>query len=920
MCCFIMISFVSAKSNDTTVRIDYWNNVYGNFLIGNNYYWNQMGMTYANNKLAYCLEPGKWITETTYDSYTDFNHKNFSEALKQKLELIAYYGYAYKGHQTMRYYLATQELIWRELGIKEMYWSTEAVHGGERINVQSEINTIQSLIRSHKNLPSFHGMTFTMRSGETQCVEDRNNVFSMFERMTPANHATTMAGNTLCIHADKVGSSPIHFLKHPDSYTVSLLYTKNDSQTIATFGLSSKVTATVYVNVEGYRLHLNKKDADRKENIPSGEASLKGAIYEVTNDSDFLKQMETDEQGQAVMTDLPAGTFTVKEIKASPGYLLDPNAYQITVSKDTGIEVNLDVYEKVIKNKIQLIKVFGDSESGMMQPETAVTFGIYDKNQTLYQEVTTDDRGIATLELPYGSYLVKQHNTKPGYEKVEDFSIHVTNESDRVIPYVLHDARVNARVKISKQDEHGNPIKQKGIQFKIRNLDTGEYVKQKIYYPEESIVEVFETNDRGEVTTIYPLEAGRYQVEEIKAPDGYLRALDPFDFEINEHSIFEQTEQGDLYHIRIKNNRPKGKIKLEKFGEHHQLVQNDTGQYDILVEQELLSGVTFELIAASDIQENETILYKEGEVVERLTTTEGRGTSQALPLGTYCVKEVKTQPGYQLDKKEQCVTLSYQDDQQAVITESLTFINHAIENKITIYKTGEEMKAIKQNKAIYHDCPLAGVVFSLVTDEEMMIDHNLVPKNTVLFTRTTDEEGKIILENLPFGAYRLVEQEVPIGYQKALDQPFTISRYDQDETIVIGNQKKKANLLLIKEDADTKEKIDGAHFKLLNEKEKIIESDFQTRGGVLTLQELEYGTYYLEETKAPSGYMKTSKRYKVVIDGQKKMIQIVVKNHRTILPNTSSLTKLLIWMFGGALAIGTFCLLISLWLKHHRYE
>lgn len=915
-----MIGFVSAKPNDTTVRIDYWNNVYGNFLIGNNYYWNQMGLTYANNKLAYCLEPGKWITETTYDSYTDFNHKNFSEALKQKLELIAYYGYEYKGHQTMRYYLATQELIWRELGIKEMYWSTGAVHGGDRINVQSEINTIQSLISSHKNLPSFHGMTFTMRSGETQCVEDRNKVFSAFERMIPSNHATTMAGNTLCIHADKVGSSPIHFLKNPDSYAVSLLYTKNDSQTIATFGLSSKITTTVYVNVEGYRLHLNKKDADQKENIPSGDASLKGAIYEVTNNSDFLKRMETDEQGQAVMTDLPAGTFTVKEVKASPGYQLDPTAYQITVSKDTGLEVNLDVYEKVIKNKIQLIKVFGDSGSGMMQPETEVTFGIYDKNETLYQEVTTDDRGIATVELPYGSYLVKQHNTKPGYEKVEDFSIHVTDQSDRVIPYVLHDAKVKARVKIIKQDEHGNPIKQKGIQFKIRNLDTGEYVKQKVYYPEESIVEVFETNGHGEVTTIYPLEAGRYQVEEVKAPDGYLRATEPFPFEINEHSTFAETEQGDVYYLRIKNVRPKGQIHIEKYGERHQLVQNDMGQYDSLVERVLLSNVTFELVAANDIVENGTVIYKADEVVERLVTTEGVVTSREIPLGTYCVKEVETQPGYQLDENEKCVTLSYQDDHQTLIRESLTFTNEALENKITIYKTGEIMEGIKHNNVIYHDRPLAGVVFALVTEEDMMINQKMVSKNTILFTRTTDEEGKIILENLPLGTYRLVEQETPPGYQKALDRTFTISHYDQTETITIVNQKKKANLLIVKEDADTKEKIDGAHFKLVNEKEKLIVSDLQTQGGILTIQGLEYGTYYLEETKAPSGYMKEKKRYKVNINGQTEMVQVVVKNHQTILPNTSSLTKLLVWMVGGSLGIGTVCLLISFWLKRHRYE
>lgn len=915
--CLFLISVVHAASNDTTVRIDYWDNVYGNFLIGDQYYWNQMGITYANDKLAYCLEPGKWITESTYDSYTDFNVKHFSEELKQKLELIAYYGYEYKGHQTKEYYLATQELIWRELGITDMYWSTASVHGGDRIYVENEMNTIRSLIASHHNMPSFHNKTYEMRSREELRLEDTNGVFHEYELLPPAPHGTSLAGNHLTITANQVGNTTLSFLRNPDAYRVSLLYTKHDSQAIATFGLSNKVIANVNVKVTGYSLELHKKDFDHKNEIPSGDATLKGAVYQVTDNLMFLKTMETDEKGYARMDDMPAGTYEVKELQASTGYEIDSKTYTIRVGIDTALQVGLDVYEKVIENEIELIKVMSNGETGIMEPEEDITFGIYTKDNVLVKEVTTNVHGTAKIKLPYGNYIVRQLSTTPNYEKVEDFEISVSEKTAEPIRYVMNDAPVQAKIKIKKQDEYENPIKQKGIIFKIRNIDTGEYVKQKVDYPEEKVIEEFITNEEGEVITSYPLEAGHYEIEEVKAPVGYLRPEYHETFILDENTVLDKTETGNLFVIAITNYRPKGQIMLWKYGRTTSLVKNEAGMYDQVIQEELLNGVTFELYAGKDITQNDTLLYRKGEMVGEFTTENGIITTPELPLGTYCMREVSSLPGYEIDQQAQCVTLEYQDTDTKLVYGNLTFVNEKKINQVIIQKYGEEMTTIENGKGVYQKIPLANVAFSVIADEDIQNDGTTISKNTVLYERVTDEDGIIILEQLPIGKYRLHEKKTPVGYHKMNDVKFLVTNEKAVEKVEVTNERKKGTITVMKVDSDTNTPIDGAQFKLYHKDKNILDERIETVGGMLKLENIAFDTYYLEEIKAPIGYIKEEAEKKIQVKNEV-MQPILFGNHKSMLPNTSSINRLLYFITGILLTICSFSFLISFFLKKYH--
>ena len=76
-------------------------------------------------------------------------------------------------------------------------------------------------------------------------------------------------------------------------------------------------------------IRLQKSDKETGGQ-PAGDGTLKGAKYEIYNrKGEKVDTLVTDEQGKAQSKELALGTYTVKEVLASVGYVKDPETYPL---------------------------------------------------------------------------------------------------------------------------------------------------------------------------------------------------------------------------------------------------------------------------------------------------------------------------------------------------------------------------------------------------------------------------------------------------------------------------------------------------------------------------------------------------------------------------------------------------------------
>ena len=126
----------------------------------------------------------------------------------------------------------------------------------------------------------------------------------------------------------------------------------------------------------------------------------------------------------------------------------------------------------------------------------------------------------------------------------------------------------------------------------------------------------------------------------------------------------------------------------------------------------------------------------------------------------------------------------------------------------------------------------------------------------------------------------------PILYGKApssnlQDYALTASTYEDGTGEVQDNyNKNKTKLIIVKQDEETKEKLQGVEFQLLDENKNVIYSNLQTDGnGMVKIENLLPGTYYIKEARTIDGYEIYENLIKVNIALQEE-ITITVNNHK----------------------------------------
>ncbi|MHC5552080.1 MSCRAMM family protein [Carnobacterium maltaromaticum] len=159
-------------------------------------------------------------------------------------------------------------------------------------------------------------------------------------------------------------------------------------------------------------------------------------------------------------------------------------------------------------------------------------------------------------------------------------------------------------------------------------------------------------------------------------------------------------------------------------------------------------------------------------------------------------------------------------------------------------------------------------------------------------TILTNEDGKGTALDLLYGSYTLEETKAPIGY--TLDEtPYPFEINDSEKVINLGevtNQKimlpaPTGSIEFIKVDSETKAPLANAEFVIKDGEGNIVQTILTDEDGKGTALDLLYGSYTLEETKAPIGYTLDETPYPFEINDSEKAINLgEVTNQKIMLP------------------------------------
>lgn len=503
----------------------------------------------------------------------------------------------------------------------------------------------------------------------------------------------------------------------------------------------NKITEKSFHNVlKKFTVTVTK--ADNETYSAQGDATLSGAVYGIYDGDKLIDKYTTDANGNFTTKEYVCGdNWTLREITASEGYLLDETVYKFGAeSKNYTVESNtlsMNVTEQVIKGNIAIIKHSDDGSTQIEHPEVGAEFqvylksaGSYDKAKETEQDtLVCDKNGFAqTKDLPYGTYTVHQTKGAEGRDFISDFDV-VINTDGQTYRYLINNANFESYVKVIKKDaETGKTIPYAGAGFKIYDPD-GKLVTMTYTYPTPTTIDTFYTDAHGSLITPERLPYGKgYTLVEVQAPYGYVIDRNPVSFDITTDTA---KEDGGItvVVIEVENKPIRGTIVGKKIDE----------------DGFTISGAVFGLF-----KENETEFTEETALMTSTSNEIGVFGFKNVPYGKWIVRELKSPPSFKLNPTVYKVN----------VMEDGEIIELIVENKF-ILGSVKVIKVAEDNP----EAQLSGAIFELYVDVDGNKEFN--PEIDILIGELKEDEvGVYIMNDLRYNGYFIHEKSAPGGYTK----------------------------------------------------------------------------------------------------------------------------------------------------------
>ncbi|WP_144476322.1 SpaA isopeptide-forming pilin-related protein [Bacillus thuringiensis] len=670
------------------------------------------------------------------------------------------------------------------------------------------------------------------------------------------------------------------------------------------FEITKGMTTVLSLKVENEQLdkgsvEITKVDKDNKK-------ALKGVVFEVQDEAGtVVKEVKTDKDGKAKISDLSVGKYKLVEKESLPGYkkLTDPVLFEIKKGMTEVLSLKIE-NEMVDTGNVEITKIDKDNKA----PLAGVTFIVQDEKGNEVTKVTTDKDGKANVsDLPVGKYELVEVESLPGYKKLEKpVSFEIKKGMTEVLSLKVENEMVDTgNVEITKIDKDSKaPLE--NVVFEIRDS-------------KGKVVAKVKTDKEGKAN-VSDLPIGKYELVEVETPAEYKPLEKPVSFEIEKGRVTalkltvenELVDTGNVEITKVdKENKDAladavfeiqdaagqvvAKITTDKKGQA-QVTNLSVGTYKLVevkapkgykqlvdpiafqiekgmtkslaltVENEMLDKGNVEVTKVDKDSQKvlEGVVFEvqddKGKVVTEVTTDkDGKANVSDLSVGKYKLVETKSLPGYK--KLTEPVSFEIKKGMTKVL--SLKVENELLDKgSVAITKVDKESGAV-----------LAGVTFE-VQDE----------KDKVVTKVTTDKEGKATISDLSVGKYKLVEVESLPGYKK-LAKPVSFEiKKGMTEVLslkVENEQLDKGSVEITKVDKDSQKALEGVTFEVQDEKGKVVTKVKTDKEGKAKISDLSVGNYKLVEVESLPGYKKLTEPVSFEIKkGMTEVLSLKVENEQ----------------------------------------
>ena len=369
--------------------------------------------------------------------------------------------------------------------------------------------------------------TATIRAGQTVTLEFRNapkGSLIIVKKDAVTGKAlkgvtftvTTSSGRFAADAEGQISSNGLYYTDENGKIILSGLapdtYVVTETATIPGYVLDSTPQTVVVNTNDTQTLTFTNKPIGGLILIKSDEDSgkrISGVQFEVRKMNDeIIGSYTTDNNGVIQLPELESGWYTVTELKAASGYLLDTTPHRIEVKdgQTATLEITNHKSSRILLHKVD--KATGKGIYGAV-------FLLYDSSHNPIGEYVTDQDGYIYADegLADGRYYLREIKAAPGYVLDPELkTIYVRYGSTTEIEW--SNTAECGQIQIIKKSANDNPI---------NGLPAGTLLEGAVFEIYDKAGNVVDTikSDRNGRAVSKTLPLSRYTVREIKAPANY---------------------------------------------------------------------------------------------------------------------------------------------------------------------------------------------------------------------------------------------------------------------------------------------------------------------------------------------------------------------------------------------------------------